>query len=278
MNCLDAETLAAWMDGGLERAALADVQAHVAGCQRCQQLLGAMGRTRVAVPATSPDRAPRRWLAWAVPLAAAATAIAVWVAIPEERNPEPAVQPAAPPAVAPSAPAVAPELRQEAAAPPRQTASQSRPAPPTRQQSQATAAIPDAPKAQAEAPAAAPAPPADARADAQPRAAQRVAPRNETFAPPPITALCGAAWSSTPGDVAGQLTAGSSPMPNVCWVVGRGGIVRRSTNGQTWQAIAFPDMTDLSAIQAADARAATVTTADGRTFRTLDGGISWVRE
>ena len=290
MNCLDAETLAAWMDGGLKGAALADVQAHVAGCERCQQLLGAMGRTRAALPAPIPERAPRRWLAWAVPAAAAATAIAVWVAIPEQRNPAPAVQPAAPLAAPPSAPAVAPELKQEAAAPPPQAASQSLPAPPPREQARAAAPIREAPKAQAEAAAAAPpavaapaaetapAPPPAARADAQPRAAQRVAPLVDTFAPPPITALCGAAWSSTPADVAGQLTAGSAPMPNVCWVVGRGGVIRRSTNRQTWEAIGFPEMTDLSGVQAFDARTATVTTVDGRSFQTSDGGLTWVQQ
>ena len=87
MNCLDAETLAAWMDGGLTGAALEDVRAHVADCERCQALVGAMGATRTAIPATEPQRAPRRWLIWGVPLAAATTAIAIWVAIPEQRQP-----------------------------------------------------------------------------------------------------------------------------------------------------------------------------------------------
>jgi photosystem II stability/assembly factor-like uncharacterized protein len=34
-------------------------------------------------------------------------------------------------------------------------------------------------------------------------------------------------------------------------------------------------MTDVAAVQAADAQTATVTTADGRTFRTTDGGRTW---
>jgi len=41
--------------------------------------------------------------------------------------------------------------------------------------------------------------------------------------------------------------------------------------------VAFPEVTDLSAIQATDARNASVSTADGRTFSTTDGGATWVR-
>ena len=39
----------------------------------------------------------------------------------------------------------------------------------------------------------------------------------------------------------------------------------------------FPEITDLSAVRATDARAASVTTADGRTFGTTDGGSTWIR-
>jgi photosystem II stability/assembly factor-like uncharacterized protein len=39
----------------------------------------------------------------------------------------------------------------------------------------------------------------------------------------------------------------------------------------------MPDATHRAALQASDARTATVTTADGRTFRTADGGVSWAR-
>src|SRR5215468_1980757 len=105
MNCLDAETLAAWVDGGLSGAALEDVQSHVANCARCQALVGAMGRTRAAVPATQPERAPSWWLAWAVPLTAAATAVAIWIAVPRHAD-----------VSAPSLPERA-EQKQEATAP-----------------------------------------------------------------------------------------------------------------------------------------------------------------
>lgn len=322
MNCLDAETLAAWFDGGLKGAALEDVRAHVAGCDRCQMLLGAMGRTRASVQVPAHERAPRRWLAWAIPLTAAATAVAVWVAIPEQRN-VPVVAPATAPAerreaAAPLA-APKPETRQETSAP----AVPPPPAPRARQnaaplttpsaRAAAPAAAPLTAPSQAPPPAAAPppaersasatfrAPPPEARVlDQQQRAAAAPAARGdargndagassqaplaetitvvgETPQGPSIQTLCGPRWRSAPSDVTGALTAGSSPSPDVCWVVGGGGAVRRSTNGQTWQRIPFPEMTDLSAVQASDARSARVTTADGRSFRTSDGGMTWIQ-
>jgi photosystem II stability/assembly factor-like uncharacterized protein len=48
-----------------------------------------------------------------------------------------------------------------------------------------------------------------------------------------------------------------------------------STDGRSWRRVAFPEMADLAAVQAADAQTANVTTADGRMFRTTDGGLTW---
>jgi hypothetical protein len=41
--------------------------------------------------------------------------------------------------------------------------------------------------------------------------------------------------------------------------------------------LAFPVAADLVAVQATDARSATATAADGRRFRTVDGGGTWER-
>jgi photosystem II stability/assembly factor-like uncharacterized protein len=60
-------------------------------------------------------------------------------------------------------------------------------------------------------------------------------------------------------------------------VVGRSGTVLLTTDGRQWRRIVFPIATDLAAVQAVDARAATVTAADGRRFRTVDGGVTWER-
>jgi photosystem II stability/assembly factor-like uncharacterized protein len=48
-----------------------------------------------------------------------------------------------------------------------------------------------------------------------------------------------------------------------------------TTDGRSWRRVPFPEAADLAAVQAANAQAATITTADGRTFRTTDGGLTW---
>jgi hypothetical protein len=83
-SCLDAETLAAWIDGGLSGAALEMAQSHVADCARCQTMVGALARINSGVPLAKPEHTPRRWLAWLVPLTAAAAAVALWVAVPRD--------------------------------------------------------------------------------------------------------------------------------------------------------------------------------------------------
>jgi hypothetical protein len=87
----------------------------------------------------------------------------------------------------------------------------------------------------------------------------------------------GSTWEVLPTGVIADLTAGMSPSPSVCWLVGRAGTVLLSTDGRRWQRVTMPEAIDLVAVQASDARTASVTTADGRTFRTADGGVSWDR-
>jgi hypothetical protein len=85
----------------------------------------------------------------------------------------------------------------------------------------------------------------------------------------------GVTWQTQSTGVPITLTAGAAPAPTVCWLVGPGGVVVLTTDGVTWRRLAFPDASDLIAVRATDAVNATVTTADGRTFRTTDGGKSW---
>ncbi|HLG59128.1 MAG TPA: zf-HC2 domain-containing protein [Vicinamibacterales bacterium] len=85
--CIDAETLAAWADGGLRPAEAAAVEQHLSDCDRCTAMLATFVRTTPAAPAA--ESLWHRWrLTWLVPVATAATAVALWVAIP--RNPTPA--------------------------------------------------------------------------------------------------------------------------------------------------------------------------------------------
>src|SRR5262249_61650214 len=87
----------------------------------------------------------------------------------------------------------------------------------------------------------------------------------------------GSTWQDQELGVSVALAAGSSPMPSVCWLVGSGGTVLVTADGRSWRRVAFPEAVDLIAIRATDAQSATVTTADGRTFSTTDGGATWGR-
>ena len=80
--CLDAETLAAWVDGGLTAPELARAQTHVAGCARCQAMVGTLVRINAAAPTHRSEASLFRWLGWLAPFAAAAAAVIIWVAIP----------------------------------------------------------------------------------------------------------------------------------------------------------------------------------------------------
>jgi negative regulator of sigma E activity len=88
----------------------------------------------------------------------------------------------------------------------------------------------------------------------------------------------GKSWTAVPTGVDAEWTAGAAPTPTALWIVGRGGMIARSTDGRAFERIPFPELTDLSAVQATDAQTATVSSADGHTFSTTDGGRSWARK
>ena len=82
--CLDPETAAAWMENTLSADDRAAAEAHVAGCPRCQALLGAIGRTETA---PDPARAwwQRRAVRWLAPAAVTAAAgLALITILPRE--------------------------------------------------------------------------------------------------------------------------------------------------------------------------------------------------
>jgi photosystem II stability/assembly factor-like uncharacterized protein len=86
----------------------------------------------------------------------------------------------------------------------------------------------------------------------------------------------GQTWRSQHTGAAVELLAASSPSALVCWIVGREGTVLLSTDGETWRRLAFLEGTaDLVGVSAQDGLTATVSTADGRTYGTSDGGRSW---
>lgn len=282
--CLDAETLGAWTDGGLEPSAMASVEAHVSTCARCQALVGAMARGTpgtLGTPSTIGTRGTSSlWRWWLAPLAAATAAVTLWMVVPEQ--PELATAPPQPQAekaneapraepVPPATPADAAkeqpadklarrdnkfatadrEDRQQA-----KTGGERKEEEVAALQERARLADAAAPAAAATA-SAAPPTPAAAKAPAEFGALQKNV--RAIVAPPGI-----------------EVTAQSAPSDSVCWFVGRAGLVLLTTDaGATFKRVDLSEPLDLSSVTATDARIAVVTAAGGRRFRTEDGGSSW---
>lgn len=370
-DCLDAEMLAAWMEGELPDAARVSAEGHAAGCSRCQALLAAMARTE-------PASETRPWwraltAKWLVPIAAIATVVIVWVSV-ERTRPTP-VTATTPPAATPRGEPQAAEMT--AGPQPARPSVQDQRA----QAAQQIAAVPDLHQKRLEAGSAAPKDALEAKPGLPPAAAPTVvggtAARTldaaqpspsasdnfdaksgaalQSATPPPPAAASpmsvppdralppleqnaaaksmadrvtvvgespaaglvargavaapveirspespyrwriippagvqrttdgGATWAIVDPIATGNrgnrssvaLVAGSSPGRDVCWIVGRAGLVLLSTDGATWHRRPLPETVDATAVRATDATNAIVTTADGRRFATVDGGLSW---
>jgi hypothetical protein len=85
----------------------------------------------------------------------------------------------------------------------------------------------------------------------------------------------GATWDQVKLPTEAAITAGHSPASLVAWLVGRAGAIFVTSDGVEFQQVPFPSSTDLVSVAAVDADQATVTTADGRRFRTTNRGQSW---
>lgn len=92
----------------------------------------------------------------------------------------------------------------------------------------------------------------------------------------------GQTWQQQASGVTAELLAGFAVSNDVVWVVGRAGVILRTTNGQQWQTVAPPSgaTADWGAVMARDAMSATVVSAeaDGRRFSTEDGGRTWTQQ
>ena len=86
-----------------------------------------------------------------------------------------------------------------------------------------------------------------------------------------------ASWKRQPSNVLVELTSGSAPSANVCWIVGRAGTILLTTDaGSHWNVLHSPLDQDLGGIRATDALHATVwNSAKTKTFQTADGGLTW---
>jgi Photosynthesis system II assembly factor YCF48 len=87
----------------------------------------------------------------------------------------------------------------------------------------------------------------------------------------------GIKWRPQKSGVKVELLAGSAPSEVVCWLVGRGGTILRTTDGgKHWRKVLSPIGGDVAAVQAVDALIATISDADKRArFVTRDGGTTW---
>ena len=253
-RCLDGETLAAWVDGGLSRNDAAMAETHVSSCPRCQEIAGLIVKTR---PVTVVD-APwwRRRAAWLVPVTAGVAAAGLLMIAPTQPAPGPAPAPAAatatresaPDAATPAAPPAAP-----AVAPPAETkATETRPAETKKERQR------------------------DERAKSGVAAAPAAAPSAATG--PPAAAAGGLADEQSARQTLAKTAAKQAVSPDgaLHWRITERGALERSTDGgTTWQAVNVGVTATFTTIQAPGSRTAVVTTADGRVFRTSDGGATW---
>jgi hypothetical protein len=292
--CLDVETLAAWADNALGASERAAAEAHAAGCARCQSVLSAMVKSAPKQDAARAETS--RWrlpvYSWLIPSAAAAIAVLVWVMVPA--RPDPIVvhqeselaksSPASPAGPAPSSTRETPVADPSDASARSSTLDAITIAPRDRRAARRDEATTNTDAAEARA-AAAPAAPAAADAakllsvgaagtvvvSSNPASRWRIlqagAVQRSTDG--------GGTWQTQSTGVSETLSAGSSPSPSVCWLVGPGGTVLLSTDGRSWTRVAFPEAVPLAAVRATDDKVATVTTADGREFVTDDGGLTW---
>jgi hypothetical protein len=257
--CLDAETLAAWVDGGLSRHDAALAEAHVSSCPRCQAIAGLIVKTTPATAAAAPwwrARAP-----WLIPITAGVAAAGLLMIAPAD-SPTPGAPTPSPPAATAKLESAA--RAAEPVAPPVTAPAETRKE--KQRETKNTAA--DAAKADAAAPAAAPAPaapapPALARPDAAPPAA--------------VSARVADEQAARQGFAATAAKDAVSPDRAFHWRITDRGTLERSTDGgTTWRTVNVGVAATFTTVEAPEPRTAIVTTTDGRRFRSTDAGATWL--
>lgn len=254
MQCVDAETLAAWADGGLPKPEAAAVELHLSECDRCTAMLATFVRTTPEVPAA--ESLWSRWhLRWLVPVATAAMVAALWVLTP---RPEPIPAAIADTDVATQAQAPAPsqtpstaDTKEQETASPRGQLSRARSL--SKREEASTPPLEPQPTRDearqglrvAEERAAVPQPNVALTAPAAP-AAGRPAPAPPAAVAPATRALRQGNTQEAFAAVAAQFEV-VSPDPMTRWRVIGAGRVERSTNGGAqWQPAALPESATLT--------------------------------
>jgi hypothetical protein len=85
----------------------------------------------------------------------------------------------------------------------------------------------------------------------------------------------GSSWMPVEIEPPAIVTNGAAPSAEVCWLVGRGGLVLRAIDGTKFERIVFPETVDLTSVAASSALSVEVVTGDGRKLRSTDGGKTW---
>jgi len=245
--CLEAETLAAWADGGLSVDALARAGEHVADCPRCQALLVAIIQSSPAPAVTAPWWRRGWMLGVAVPITAAAAALVLWIALPRN-EPRPSIESA--PAVARAdAPSPPPALERREQAP---AVAESKPGPVVAQRGKAQSR-PDVSRDDAKKERAAAAPELDRMSSASAGRAMDAAPAPPATVPPPASPSGATANAIRPSreSVASFLVKAApleivSPDRSTRWHPGAAGVVEYSGDGgATWQTLSTGVSADL---------------------------------
>ncbi len=302
-RCPDAETMAAWMDGGLDAAAAVLAESHIADCARCQAVVATMSRAASAETtgvAVSTEGGRPWWrvnLRWMAPLAAGATAAILWMVVPGQHAPMTTTRQSEPAGA--FAPAEPPAPQDKPAAPRIEGFAAAVPEAPLKREDARDGAAPEAAGRPADAQASsAPSPRAELAMPVPPPAAARQASSEaaadlaETLVeiPTPDRAIRwrltsaavqrtldgGQSWIAVEVEHAEDLLAGSAPSTTICWLAGRNGIVMLTADASSWRQVSTPSPADLVRVEAVDDTSAVVRTADGRRFRTVDGGATWV--
>jgi hypothetical protein len=313
---LDAEIVAGWAEGSLDPQARASAEAHAADCVRCQAVLAAMVRTEhvAAQPARGWLGARVRWL---VPLATAAAAATLWVALSTDAiapEPEPMVarpgqtaseaegqRAAATPMMAPGEAAnreMAPdESRQRGLDAPGPVPSLARSEAPQRAEKSAaadTAALdqlrssaPEPKAARVEeqrrdplaGPGAPPAPPPPAAQTPLPAVSETVAVQSQSQqVQVQAQAPTGLTRRATYSGAAGTLRDVATPDPAVRYQVGSNGWIQRSSDGgRSWTIQRSGVSVELVAGSAPSSGVCWVVGGSGVVLLTIDGGTTWRR-
>lgn len=301
-DCLDTETLAAFADGALNAQSTAAVELHASSCSRCAAVLAAIERSSPA-PVAMHAWTPARVMRWMIPLTAAATAVAIWIAVPDRpitsvvqdlkttSEPGPAREQAPVPVPAPipgSASTAEPRTQKQNMAPTQNRQSEQQAADRV-DQGFAPEAFRDMAGAGASpeiGPASPPPPPV--AAPAKPTAAPATGAREE----PPAAALSADTFAETAAPTAQRkafaakvIATSESTAPNALfrWRVINSESIERSTDGgKTWtEAMPLPRDSvrglTITSIRAISDLHATVRLSNGSEFSTANGGMSWIQ-